>query len=94
MKRILSIKGHVSNFDRPIFFAKKLQEHVPTDLEMENIPLQDLSNLVQQVNVATREAATNTNLNMQEIPGINKALKHVQEKIINSATNLSKPDKQ
>ena len=62
-------------------FAKKLQEELPTDLEMESIPLQDLSTLAEQVHVAMREAATNTDLDMQEFLGIDKALRRVQGEI-------------
>ena len=67
MKRILSI------YD--VSFAKKLQEQLPTDLEMEDIPLLDLANLAEQVHIATREAATNTDLDMREFLGIDKALR-------------------
>ena len=85
MKRILSI------YD--VSFAKKLQEQLPTDLEMENIPLQDLGNLVEQVHVATRESATNTDIDMREFLGIDKALRRVQGEIINNTAKLSELDK-
>ena len=85
MKRILSI------YD--VSFAKKLQEQLPTDLEMENIPLQDLGNLAEQVHIATREAATNTDLDMREFLGIDKALRRVQGEIINNTSKLSELDK-
>ena len=85
MKRILSIDD--------VSFAKKLQEQLPTDLEMENIPLQDLGNLAEQVHVATREAATNTDLDMREFLGIDKALRRVQGEIINNTSKLSELDK-
>ena len=83
MKRILSIDDVSS--------AEKLQEQLPTDLEMENIPLQDLGNLAEQVHVATREAATNTD--MREFLGINKALRRVQGEVINNTSKLSELDK-
>ena len=85
MKRILSIDD--------VSFAKKLQEQLPTDLEMENIPLQDLGNLAEQVHVATREAATNTDLDMREFLGIDKALRRVQGELINNTSKLSELDK-
>ena len=90
MKKILSIEG--DDLDRS--FAKKLQDQLPTDLEMENIPLQDLSTLPEQVHVATREAATNTGLAMWEFLGIDKALRCVQIEIINNTAKLSELDKQ
>ena len=73
---------------------RKLQDQLPTDLEMEDIPLQDLSTLAEQVHVATREAATNTDLDMQEFLGIDKALRRVQGEIINNTAKLSELDKQ
>ena len=76
MKRILSIEGDV--FDQSFTAAKKLQDQLPTDLEMQDIPLQDLSTLAEQVHIATREVATNTDLDMREFLGIDKALRRVQ----------------
>ena len=61
---------------------------------MEDIPLQDLLTLAEQVHVATREAATNTNLDMREFLGIDKDLRRVQGEIFNNAAKLSELDKQ
>ena len=61
---------------------------------MEDIPLQDLSTLAEQVHVATREAATNTDLDMQEFLGIDKALRRVQERLSTILQSLSELDKQ
>ena len=80
--------------DRSKSFAKKLQEQLPTDLEMEDIALEDLLTLAEQVHVATREAATNTDLDMREFFGIDKALRRVQGEIVNNASKLSELDKQ
>ena len=75
-------------------FAKELQDKLPTDLEMEDIPLQDLSTLAKQVHIVKREAATNTDFDMREFLGIDKALRRVQGKIINNTAKLSELDKQ
>ena len=72
--KILLIEGDTPDFDRSFTAAKKLQDQLPTDLEMEDIPLQDLSTLAEQVHVVTREAATNTDLDMREFLRIDKAL--------------------
>ena len=69
MKRILVIEGNIPDLTGA---AKKLQEesakelkgHLPADMEMESIPVKDFSTLPEQVHVATREAATNTDLDM------------------------------
>ena len=47
MKQILVIEGDLNQ--SIITFAKKLREQLPTDLQMKNIPLQDLSTLAEQV---------------------------------------------
>ena len=92
MKRILSIEREVTDPDKS--FTKKLQDQLPTDLEMKDIPLQNLSTLAEQVHVATREAATNTDLDTREFLGIDKALRCVQGEIINNTAKLSELDKQ
>ena len=69
-------------------------EELSTNLEMESILLQDLSTLAEQVHVATREAASNTYLDMQEFLGIDKALRRLQGEIVNNAAKLTELDKQ
>ena len=80
--------------DRSKTAAKKLQEQLLTDLEMKNIQLQDLPTLAEQVHIATREAATNTDLDMREFLGIDKALRRVKGEIINNAPKVNELDKQ
>ena len=46
------------------------------------------------MHVATKEAATNTDLDMEEFLGIDKALRRVQGEIINNTAKLSELDKQ
>ena len=82
------------SIDQSFVKQRKLQDQLPTDLEMESIPLQDLSTFAEQVHVATREAATNTDLDMREFLGIDKALRGVQGEIINNTAKLSELDKQ
>ena len=90
MKRILSIEGD----DLNISFAKKLQEELPTDQEMETIPLKDLGNLAETLHIATREASTNTDLDMREFLAIDRALQRVQGEIRNNLGKLSELDQQ
>ena len=92
MERILSIERDVPELD--ITFAKKLQEQLPTNLEMEKISLQDLSTLAEQVHVGTREAATNTGPDMQEFLGIDNALRNFKSEIVINLAKLSEVDKQ
>ena len=44
--------------------ATKLNHELPTDLEMESIPLEELSSLAKDIHVKTREASQNTDLDM------------------------------
>ena len=90
----MSIEGDVPDLDRSFTAAKKLQEELPTDLEMESIPLQDLSTLAEHLHVATREVATNTDLDIREFFGIDKTLRRVQGEIVNNAAKLTELDKQ
>ena len=59
---------------RSISAASKLKSELQTDLEMESIPLKELSPLVEDIHVKTREASQNTDLDMREFLGIDKAL--------------------
>ena len=56
----LVIEGDIPDLDNKTIalLQKNCKKELPTDMEMESIPLKDLSTLVEQVHVATREAAT------------------------------------
>ena len=45
---------------------------------MESIFLEDLSSLAKDIHIKTREALQNTDLDMQEFLGIDKALQSIQ----------------
>ena len=47
-------------------FKTKLRHELPTDIEMEGIPLMELSALAEDIRVKTREASQNTDLDMRE----------------------------
>ena len=63
------------------------------DLKMESIPLKDLSSLVEDIHVKTREASQNTDLDMREFLGIDKALQSIQGELVNNTSKLTKIDK-
>ena len=42
----------------------KLSRELPTDLQMERIPLKDLLSLAEDIHIKTREASQNTDLDM------------------------------
>ena len=93
MERILSIEGEVPKLDRSITFAKRLQEELPTDMEMEEVRLENLLHTAEQVHFVKREAVTNANLDMREFFEMYKALQRIQGEIINSVAKRSEFDK-
>ena len=60
---------------------------------MEGIPLEELSSLVEDIHVKTREASQNTDLGMQEFLGIDKALQSIQGELLNNASKLTEINK-
>ena len=57
---------------------------------MESIPLMDLSSLVEDIHVNTREASQNTDLDMREFFGIGKVLQSIQGELLNNTSKLTK----
>ena len=91
MKSVLSLDETPSALERSISAASKLE--LPTDLQMESIPLKELSSLVTDIHVKTREASNNMDLNMREYLGINKALQSIQGELLNNTSKLTEIDK-
>ena len=58
------------------------------DLQMESIPFGELSSLTEEIHVKTREASQNTDLDMQEFLGIEKALQSIQGELLNNTAKL------
>ena len=56
---------------------------------MDSIPLMDLSSLVEDIHVNTREASQNTDLVMREFLGIDKALQSIQGELLNNTSKLT-----
>ena len=63
------------------------------DIEMERIPLMELSSLVEDIHVKTWEASQNTDLDMGEFLGINKALQSIQGELLNYTSKLTEINK-
>ena len=64
-----------------------------TDLKMESIPLEELPSIVANIHVKTREASQNTDLDMREFLGIDKALRSILGELLNSTSKLTEIDK-
>ena len=56
---------------------------------MESIPLEELLSLVEDIHAKTREASQNTNLDMPEFLGIDKALQGIQGELLNNTSKLT-----
>ena len=67
--------------ERSFKAATKLKGELPTDIEMESIPPLELSSLVEDIHVKTREASQNTDLDMREFLGIDKVLQSIQDEL-------------
>ena len=73
--------------------ATKIKGELPTDLEMESIPLKELSSLAEEIHVKTREAWQNTDLDMRDFLEIDKALQSIQSELLNNTSKLTEIDK-
>ena len=56
-KSVLSLDQTLSALERSISAASELKSELPTDLQMESIPLKELSSLAEEIHVKTREAS-------------------------------------
>ena len=60
---------------------------------MERIPLEELSYLVENIDAKTREISQNTDLDMREFLGIDKALQSIQGELLNNISKLTEINK-
>ena len=86
MKNFLFVDTTAPSLERSISAASKLKKELRTDLEMESIPLKELSSLVEDIHVKTRE---NTDLDMREFLGIDKALQSIKGELLNNTSKLT-----
>ena len=64
MKKILGVDKTTPALERFFRAATKLKSELPIDLEMESIPMEELSSLVEDILAKTREASQNTDLDI------------------------------
>ena len=93
MKSVLSLDETPSALERSVKAATKVKAGLPTDLQMESIPLKDLSSLVEDIHAKTQKASQNTDLDMREFLGIDKALQSIQGELLNNTANLTEINK-
>ena len=66
MKNFLGIDKTPPVPERSFEAATKLIRELPTDLQMERIPLEELSSLVENIHVKTWETSQNNDFDMRE----------------------------
>ena len=93
MKYFLGIDETPPALERSFKAATRLKAELPTDLEMESIPLKELSSLVKDIHVKTQEASQNTDLDLREFLGIDKAIQNIQGELLNNTSKLTEIDK-
>ena len=89
MRIFLGIDKTPPAIERSFKVAIKLKRELPTDIEMENIPLEELSSLFEDIYARSREASQNTDLDMCEFLGIDKALQSIQGELLNNTSKLT-----
>ena len=93
MKTFLGIDKTPPVLEISVKAATKLKGELTTDLQMESIPLGELSSLAEEIHVKTREASQNTDLDMRECLGIDKALQSIQGELVNNTSKLTEINK-
>ena len=93
MKSVLSLDQTSSALKRSISAATKFKSELLTDLQIESIPLRELSSLVEDIHSKTEEGSQNTDLDMQEFLGINKSLQSIQGELLNNTSELTEINK-
>ena len=81
MENFLSIDRTPPALERSFRAATKLSRELPTDFEMENIPLEKFLSLVEDIHAKTREASQNTDLDMRDFFGIDKTLQSIRSEL-------------
>ena len=71
------------------FRSRVLIQEIPTELEMDDLSPQKLEEVISEV---TREMSTNTDLDMREFLGIDKALTRIKGELENNAGKLTEID--
>ena len=83
MKKFLGTDKMPTVLERSLRATTKLKTEVPMDLEIEAIPLKDLSSLAKEIHVK------NTNLDLREILDIDRALQSIQGELFNNTSKLT-----
>ena len=89
MKNFLGIDETPPALEKSFKAVTKLRRELPTDIEMESIPLMELSSLAENIHVKVREASHYTDFDMREFLGIAKASQTMQGELVNNTSKLT-----
>ena len=93
MKNLLGVDETSPGLERSFKAAIKLRSELPMDIEMNSISLEKLSSLAEDIHIKTQEASQNTDLDMREFLGIDKALQSIQGELLNNTSKLTEINK-
>ena len=93
MKNFLNLEQTPLSIDRLIKAANLLKNQLPTQTDIEMIPLSHLSSVVEEIHTRTRQALQNTDLDLRELLGIDKVLQLINGELHNNTAKLSEVDK-
>ena len=68
-----------------LWAASKLKSELPKDLQIEHMPLKELSSLAEDIHIKT-------NLDIREFLGIGKASQSIQGEFVNNTSKLTEID--
>ena len=90
MKSFLGVDKMTPALERSFKAATMLKGELPTDLEMESISTTgEAFVLGEDIHARTREVSQNTDLDIREFLGIDKALQYIQGELLNNTSKLT-----
>ena len=88
MKKVLGVDRTLSAIERSLSAASKLKSELSIDFEMGSIPLEELSSLVEDIHVKTREASQNIDVDMRQLLRID-----TKRELLNNTSKLTEFNK-
>ena len=84
MKKVLGVDRTLPAIERSLSAASKLKSELSIDLDMGSIPLEELSSLVEDIHVKTREASQNIDVDMRQLLRID-----TKRELLNNTSKLT-----
>ena len=93
MKNFWGLDSTPIVLERSFNEAKKLNDKIPTEIEMHSMSNEKLLDSITKIQHATRDISSNTDLDMREMLGIDKALQRMSGELQNNLGKLTEIDK-